>query len=194
MSTVIGLFQQERNVQSALDKLQRAGFKEDNISVLTRAAAVQKLLEDPQSHVMGPCVLCGALFGFALFGLVNLFRMVCQCTSSFPLGLEAQIMTFLVLTVIGTFFGAVFGAFAGADKLERKTHLYTRGVCCGYKVLAVKGSGERLAKAAGLLQQEQGVGVKIVQDREEMNAKAPASGISRLKWVSLMVMGARKKG
>jgi hypothetical protein len=166
MSTVIGLFQHEENVQSSLDQLHRAGFAEDNISVLTRNDEVQKLLDTPQNHrVMPQCALCGALMGFALFGLVSLFRIVCQCIAA-PTGFEFYVFTFVFLTILGAIFGAIFGSFVGADALERNTQLYRRGVCCGYPVMAVKASGEKVAKAIDLLREEKAVGVKIIPDLE----------------------------
>jgi hypothetical protein len=166
MSTVIGLFQHNEDVQSSLDQLHQAGFAEDAISVLTRNDEVQKLLDTPQSHkVMPQCTLCGALMGFALFGLVSLFRIVCQCIAA-PTGFEFYVFTFIFLTILGAIFGAIFGSFVGADTVERNTQLYARGVCCGYPVMVVKATGEQVAKAIGLLQAGRAVGVKIIPDLE----------------------------
>ncbi len=177
MSTVIGLFQHNEDVQNSLDQLYQAGFAEETINILTCEAEVQKLLENPQSHkVMPQCVLCGALMGFALFGLVSLFRIVCQCISA-PTGFEFYIFTFVFLTMLGAIFGAILGSFVGADALERNTQLYTRGVCCGYPVMAVKTTGEQVAKAIGLLQEGRAVGVKIIPDLEGVSsASLPADG------------------
>lgn len=164
MSTVIGLFQHSEDVQSSLDQLHQAGFAEDTIRVLTHNDEVQELLDTPQSHKIIPqCTLCGALMGFALFGLVSLFRIVCQCISA-PAGFEFYIFTFVFLTMLGAIFGAILGSFAGADTVERNTQLYTRGVCCGYPVMAVKATGEQVAKAIGLLQEGKAVGVRIIPD------------------------------
>lgn len=177
MSTVIGLFQHSEDIQNSLDQLHQAGFAEGTINVLTREIEVQQLLDTPQSHkVMPQCTLCGALMGFALFGLVSLLRIFCQCIS-IPGGFEFYIFTFLFLTILGAIFGAIFGGFVGADTLERNTQLYTRGVCCGYPVMAVKATGEQLAKAISLLQQGKAIGVKVVPDLAAVRvASLPAAG------------------
>ena len=79
--------------------------------------------------------------------------------------------------MLGAIFGASLGGFVGADTLERNTQLYTRGVCCGYPVMAVKATGEQVAKAIGLLQEGRAVGVKIIPDLETVSsALRPADG------------------
>jgi hypothetical protein len=118
--------------------------------------------------------MCGTLLGFATFGLVSLFRLACQCFSA-PAGLEFYTFTFIFLTMLGAIFGAVFGAFEGADELERNTQLYTQGVCCGYPVMVVKATGERVAKAIGLLREEKAIGVKIIPDPAEVSSPSPSS-------------------
>lgn len=177
MSTVIGLFQHSEDAQSSLDQLHQAGFAEEAISVLTHKDEVQKLLENPQSHkVLPQCALCGALMGIALFGLVSLVRIVCQCISA-PTGFEFYVFTFVFLTMLGAIFGVIFGSFVGADTVERNTQLYTRGVCCGYPVMAVKATGEQVAQAIGLLQVGRAVGVRIIPDLEAVSsALRPADG------------------
>jgi hypothetical protein len=168
MSTVIGLFQHEEEIQNSLDKLHLAGFTDDNINLLTDKDEVERLLDTPQSHgVMPRCVVCGALMGFVLFGLLALARIVCQCFNA-PAGFGFYAFVFFFLTALGAIIGATFGAFEGAEAMERNTQLYTQGVCCGYPVMAVKATGEWAAKAIGLLREEKAVGVKVIPDPREV--------------------------
>lgn len=161
METVIGLFWDEENVQSAIQRMKEVGFAEKEISVLARQDEVRRLLNGDQGHIVGKYAFWGALLGIATVGPLGLGASLCECTLlRFNPGFGMGVLVAFI--AIGTAFGAFLGCFFGVDESERCYHLYCRGVCLGAKVVAVQASDELVAKATRTLRNVKGVGVKSI--------------------------------
>jgi len=161
METVIGLFWDEENVQSAIQRMKEVGVAEKEISVLAHQDEVRRLLNGNQGHIVGKYAFWGALLGIATVGPLGLGASLCECTLlRFNPGFGMGVLVAFI--AIGTAFGAFLGCFFGVDESEKCYQLYCRGVCLGAKVVAVQTSDELVATATRTLRHGKAVGVKSI--------------------------------
>ena len=161
METVIGLFWDEENVQSAIQRMKEVGVAEKEISVLAHQDEVRRLLNGNQGHIVGKYAFWGALLGIATVGPLGLGASLCECTLlRFNPGFGIGVLVAFI--AIGTAFGAFLGCFFGVDESEKCYQLYCRGVCLGAKVVAVQTSDELVATATRTLRHGKAVGVKSI--------------------------------
>lgn len=171
MNAVVGLFQQDENIHTSIDRLRRAGFAADKIHVLTRYDEVQTLFKPNESHLVLKYVGWGAFFGIAIMNLYGLTvgGYACNCLSGY---IPASYWACGVVgfSLLGLLLGATAGFFWGVNKFEGSADEYTHGVGGGNKLMAVRVEDEPAAKAAtNILRQENAQGVKNFQDLLDMS-------------------------
>jgi hypothetical protein len=171
MTTVIGLFQSDKNTQSSIDELKEAGFALDKIRILTAYNDVQKLFGSNESHLVKKYMGWGALLGIAILNLYGLTVGGYACSRLFGyIPVSYWFCETIGFTVIGLILGAVAGFFMGVSKFEKGADLYTHGVVRGGKLIAVTVDNELAAgEVISILNQENAQGVKALQDLVEVN-------------------------
>ena len=165
MQAVVGLFERDENIQSAIYKLKEAGLAEDNIQVLTDNNAIQNLFVRPERHQILGDMINGAIAGVTILLLYDLILGGYACTSL--LGYIPN--SFLACSVVGSIavgliLGAIAGWFIGIDRFEKSADQYTRGVCQGHKLMMVKATNELAPQALDILEHEQAEAIKTFDD------------------------------
>jgi len=168
MQAVVGLFERDENIQSAIYELKKAGFAEDTIKILTDYDTIQKLFGRYESHQVIGYMIGGALVGVTILLLYGLIVGGYACTSL----LGYIPLSFLTCSVVGSIaigliLGAAAGWFIGVNKFEKSADQYTHGVCQGHKLMTVRATGESTPKALKILQQEQAEAIKTFDDLQE---------------------------
>lgn len=137
MSTVIGLFPCNQEMNYQVGKLEEAGFGKDNIRVITNNRAVLKLLGCEPNCVVARYAGWGAFFGIAVYGIFALVASWCDCIL-FQFSHIVAFDIILVGTLFGALIGGIMGGITGMAEYEKETHLYTQGVRMGNRVLVLQ--------------------------------------------------------
>jgi hypothetical protein len=161
METVVGLFWRDEDVRRSIRKLEEEGVAPDSIDVLTRISR-QRLVGD-QGHPVLRSAGWGGVIGIAIYAAFGLGAALSGCNYC-GYDLAYALGTLVGFVVIGGFVGALLGQWIGADASERDTHLYTRGVNLGGRLVVVRGSHESVAHAMEIFRQQNAVGVKALED------------------------------
>lgn len=168
MQAVVGLFQRDENIQSAIYKLKEAGFAEDKLKVLTDYDAVQRLFGRYESHQVINYMIGGAAVGVSILLLYGLIVGGYGCTKFFgyiPVSFLACDVVGSI--VVGLILGTSAGWFIGVNKFEKGADQYTHGVCQGHKLMTVKATSELTPRAMKILRQEKAEAVKTFDDLQE---------------------------
>jgi len=168
MSIVIGLLKEDKQLNTLTGRLQAAGCALDRIRVLTQPGAVHTLLDE---KALAKCQMfeyagLGALTGLAFLMPVGFIGSWIGCTV-FGCSPSIWLVALGGLSLIGALFGAACGCLFGVDRHERNAHVYTEGVGWGNKLIVVTtDTPDTEARTAQILQEEQAIAVKILDNSE----------------------------
>ena len=188
MKAVIGLFDNDEQVQASIERLKQAGFTEKQIKPVTCTTPLCKLLNKYcQCHMVNNWVAFGALFGLVHAGVLAFFISL-LANRLFTLSPLVWFLLFVGLTLFGTFLGAIFGFVFGRDQWEAEQQMYLHGVDAGQRVVAVQVTDEVMAAKARLwLQDAEAQGIETLDHLPEtalvsvlsnMKGAAPVSALS----------------
>jgi hypothetical protein len=158
---VVGLLSSDKDVQSSIEKLKKAGLAVDKIGVLTHYNAARKLLSSHQIRRVIPPIGWGALLGFATFCLIGLAVDWYACCNFFGYGMMFWVGGAVGLA--GAVLGAAAGWFFGLDKIDRETDFYTWGVGKGGQLITVQVNDQLVTKVMDILRQQDAAGVKTLK-------------------------------
>jgi hypothetical protein len=159
MNAIIGLVDRQDNLDTALGRLQAAGFDQQMLRVLASC-------EDLREHVACSCqrdVFKDAAIGAGLIGGIYAVFGVLAAWGAILNGIPTpwSIGAAVVFLLIGLGMGAFGGALVGRAEAEKETHLYTEGVRRGAVVVLLWSQQRQTAQAIDLLRQSGVLGVMI---------------------------------
>jgi uncharacterized protein (TIGR02284 family) len=143
---VVRLFNGADTARRVVDELQQAGFTADEIYAAPLDRIIQPYAADPQARnksrkeTVIATILSGMGFGlvFGIFvGLLQRFFFPEWGGLISPPGWGVMIEIATTVTLIGGFFGFVFGMLIGQDKAEEDEYLYTESLQEGDTLVVV---------------------------------------------------------
>lgn len=161
MSTIIGLFPSQKDIDEELRQMEEAGFSKDNIRVITKDRPIKKLLGCEPNRIVAEHAASGALFGIAVYGIFVLVAVWCDCML-YPISQLIAFEIILVGILCGALFGGIIGLFIGMAEYEKDTHLYTQGIRIGDKVFVLQTELDNVEKAKETLSQIGCLGVRML--------------------------------
>jgi hypothetical protein len=148
-------------VSQEILQLEDSGFDMDIIRILTNDGAIKKLLGCESNRIVAKYASIGALLGIAGYGVFILVAVWCDC-NLYPISQTNAFEIVLVGITAGALIGAIIGVFPGLAQYEKDTHLYTRGINIGDKVLVLHAPREDVEKAEKTSRQIGCRGVRVV--------------------------------
>jgi hypothetical protein len=166
MVNIIGLFPRSQDEDYQIKKLEEAGFKNENIQVLTKVNTIRKLLGCEPRQVVAKFAGLGAFFGIAVYGIFALVASWCEC---YLLHFSIDIAFGIILAGLatGALIGGFLGCIIGLAEYEQDTHRYTQGVIMGEKVFVLRTEENDIEKARTTLHQLGCVGIKMIPKQKE---------------------------
>lgn len=162
---MIAYFNDITAVEPAVSRLNEAGISNDRIQVVSNPDSVSRLLGCDPICMIGNYAVMGAAISVGIYLVFGMAAALCQC-NLMQFGLGYGIGTFLGAILAGTFVGGVIGLLVGADRAERDSHLYVQGTRSGGKVVFIRLSDRDNDRVKEILQQENALGVRLVQQGE----------------------------
>src|SRR5512135_1864053 len=150
-STVVGVFEDRRQADTAVQELRQAGFREDQIGVAGRRAEgeLPEATAEPGTHWETGAVT-GALAGAGLGGLVGLGIVAGIIPALGPVIAGGALAAILANAAGGAALGGLVGALAGAGIPEEEARYYQGEFEAGRTIVTVKADG-RYDEAASIL-------------------------------------------
>jgi len=161
MSTIIGLFPSQKDIDKELKQMEESGFSKDNIRVITKDRPIKNLLGCEPNRIVAEHAATGALFGIAVYGIFVLVAVWCDCML-YPISQLIAFEIILVGILCGALFGGIIGLFIGMAEYEKDTHLYTQGIRIGDKVFVLQTEIDNVEKAKETLSQIGCLGVRML--------------------------------
>ena len=151
-STVVGVFEDRRQVDTAVRELRQAGFREDQIGVAGRRAEGEtpEATTAEQGTHWEAGAATGALAGAGLGGLVGLGIMAGVIPVIGPVIAGGTLAAILANVAGGAAIGGLVGALVGADIPEEEAQHYQSELEAGRTIVTVKADG-RYDEAASIL-------------------------------------------
>lgn len=150
-STLVGAFEDRYKAEQAVDALEQAGFKPDEIGYVIRGAdgVSGGMLTDAVGAKDGKGVAAGALTGGVIGGvLATVVSLAIPPVG--PILAGGLLAAFFGGAIAGTAVGGIFGALTGLDVSEQEARFYETKFNEGQAIVAVK-AGERFEEAADIL-------------------------------------------
>lgn len=166
MTTIVGLFESDENVQSSIDKLKGAGVTEAKVIVVPCNDAGRERLDIAQHWLVAKYAGWGAVIGIAIAGSFGLATGLSALTI-YGFGLTFTISMLIVFSLIGAALGGLFGAFMGVDALEKINQLFREGIGFGGELEIVQAADELAFQAMGILQKTEALAMEIYPEIEE---------------------------
>jgi ABC-type glucose/galactose transport system permease subunit len=163
METIIGLIPNNKDVLTARQELEKAGFAKNKINILFQPADVWQRLEGRQKirivfkdAVIGMFIglFVGAIYGIPA-GYYNCRFMNCP--------LETSIILWAIVSLFWAVAGGFLGAIVGLDRFEADFYSYVEGVQRGEALFVVEASEKQATVVKRILEQEHGI---LVHDLE----------------------------
>ncbi len=156
----IGVFEDSKNTENAVNALREASFPMDNVLVATQdnippemESPDSEFLENRTVEGLGKGVMSGTVFGAiaGLFsGLTTLFL-----PGLGPIAVVGPVATIAGLTAAGSFYGALGGAIVGTiagDKFTAgQANIYHQHLTQGHYLVRLEGTDEQIAQAESIL-------------------------------------------
>src|SRR5512135_2260125 len=142
-STVVGVFEDRRQADAAINELRQAGFREDQIGVATRRAEGETLeaTTAEEGSRAGTGAITGALAGAGLGGLVGLGVIAGVIPVIGPVIAGGTLAAILANAAGGAAIGGLVGALAGSGIPEEEARYYQGEFEAGRTIVTVKADG-----------------------------------------------------
>jgi heat induced stress protein YflT len=161
MSVVVGMFENTRDVDQAVEALNKAGFTKAQIGVIARRGVLK------EKTSLTTTTEIGAIAGGALGGVGGLLVGLNVVTLAIP-GIGEVVAAVDLLTVlgatllgagIGAIGGGIVGALVGLGLPEHEAHVYAEGVKRGNILITVQAPAERMPEVTSIFRQANAVDV-----------------------------------
>lgn len=156
MRTIVGLFEDYRDADNAIEMLNARGFDRGAISVVAREPYVREHIQGVHEHV-GVTAGEGAAGGAAVGGLAGLLAGIGALVvpGVGPVITAGTLAAALGVTAVGAGIGAVTGGLLGAlinlGVPEEEAHFYAEGVKRGGVLVTVQTRNERAEEVEKIL-------------------------------------------
>jgi len=142
-TTVVGVFEDLRHADQAVNELRNAGFREDQIGVAGRHAegTTETAATSAEGSHAGTGALTGAVAGAGLGGLVGLGIMAGVIPAIGPVIAGGTLAAILANAAGGAAIGGVLGALTGAGVPEEEARYYQGEFEAGRTIVTVKADG-----------------------------------------------------
>ena len=151
--TVIGLVQDAEQLEEALARVERAGFRREQLSVVTQENVVQEHLGGDPREFVGGSAAAGILGGTAVGGLLGILAgaTLLLVPGVGPVVAAGSVSAAISAAATGAGIGAAYGGFMGAliglGMSEEDAHRYVENVRRGRALLAVEVPEDRVSEA-----------------------------------------------
>ena len=170
--TVIGLFDETSNAESAVRALQSAGFTRESIGVAVQTKDDATRFESHDATPAEQAAGAGAVTGTAIGGLVGLLVGLGSVTlpGIGPVATAGTLSTVLGSTALGAGVGAaaggLIGALVGLGVPEEEAHVYAEGLKRGGTLVSVQTVDENNAnRAVDILRNNDAVDINKRRDQ-----------------------------
>jgi hypothetical protein len=161
MTTVIGLFWQDKDVQDLIRRLEQAGLARDSIATPTHIT--WQSLTAEAGHPIVRYATWGAVISIAIYAVFGLAAGAAGCTYC-GYNTTFAVATPVGFVAVGGLVGALLGQWVGKDAQEKDTHLFTQGVNQGGRLVTVQAGDDQLATVMAYLREGNPVGVTVLAD------------------------------
>jgi hypothetical protein len=174
VKTVVGMFENGKDVNDAITELMKQGFTKSDISVLARKEVIKETGVDV---VTGAEV--GAITGGVAGGVAGLLLGlgVIVVPGVGPIIAAGEFLTWVGATVLGAAAGAIGGGLIGSLTAlglpEHEAHVFAEGIKRGDILVAVRASDERAQLASDILRQFHGLDVEAQRQKLETAGWTP---------------------
>src|SRR5512135_2307458 len=179
-STVVGVFEDRRQADAAINELRKAGVREDQIGVASRhtegEAATTTTGEQGTKWETG--AITGALAGAGLGGLVGLGIMAGVIPVIGPVIAGGTLAVILANAAGGAAIGGLLGALTGAGIPEEEARYYQGEFEAGRTIVTVKADG-RYDEAVTILHRHGAYDMQTAAARTAGTAAAPTARATR---------------
>ncbi|HEX6617862.1 MAG TPA: YsnF/AvaK domain-containing protein [Gemmatimonadales bacterium] len=148
--TVVGLFRDRSNAESAIRELKDAGFTENQIGVAMRNSEEQRELMEDTGSTAAEGAAVGAVSGGVVGGLIGLLGSL-LIPGVGPIVVGGVLASTLAGAGIGAAAGGIIGALMGLGVPEADARHFDEGIRTG-GVLVTVDAGDRIAQAISILQ------------------------------------------
>ncbi len=161
MPVVVGMFENTRDVDQAVDALSKAGYSKAQIGVIARRGVLK------EKTSLTTTTEIGAIAGGTLGGVGGLLVGLNVVTLAIP-GIGEVVAAVDLLTVlgatllgagIGALGGGIVGALVGLGLPEHEAHVYAEGVKRGNILITVQAPAERMPEVTGIFRQANAVDI-----------------------------------
>ncbi len=161
MPVVVGMFENTRDVDQAMEALNKAGFGKAQMGVIARRGVVK------EKTSLATTTEIGAIAGGAIGGVGGLLVGLNVVTLAIP-GIGEVVAAVDLLTVlgatllgagIGAFSGGIVGALVGLGLPEHEAHVYAEGVKRGNILITVQATAEKMAEVTAIFRQANAVDI-----------------------------------
>jgi Protein of unknown function (DUF3341) len=161
MPVVVGMFENTRDVDQAVEALNKAGFSKAQVGVIARRGVVK------EKTSLTTTTEVGAIAGGALGGVGGLLVGLNVVTLAIPgigeVVAAVDLLTVLGATLLGAGIGAIggglVGALVGLGLPEHEAHVYAEGVKRGNILITVQAPAERMADVTNIFRQANAVDI-----------------------------------
>ncbi len=189
-STVVGVFEDRRQAETAVRELREAGFREDQIGVAGRRAEGETLeaMTAEQGTHWEAGAATGALAGAGLGGLVGLGIVAGVIPVIGPVIAGGTLAAILANVAGGAAIGGLVGALVGADIPEEEARHYQSELEAGRTIVTVKADG-RYDEAASILRRHGAYDMHTATSRTadtaaRVQAAAPQDGATSVETIT----------
>ncbi len=161
MPVVVGMFENTRDVDQAVEALSKAGFDKTQLGVIARRGVVK------EKTSLTTTTEIGAIAGGALGGVGGLLVGLNVVTLAIP-GIGEVVAAVDLLTVlgatllgagIGALGGGIVGGLVGLGLPEHEAHVYAEGVKRGNILITVQAPTEKMAEVTAIFRQANAVDI-----------------------------------
>lgn len=161
MAVVVGMFENTRDVDQAIEALSKAGFTKPQIGVIARRGVVKEKTD------LTTTTEIGAIAGGTLGGVGGLLVGLNVVTLAIPgigqVVAAVDLLTVLGATLLGAGIGAVTGGLVGAlvglGLPEHEAHVYAEGVKRGNILITVQADPARMPEVTTIFRQANAVDI-----------------------------------
>jgi uncharacterized protein (TIGR02271 family) len=149
-TTVVGVFEDRRLAQQAVDELKRAGFSDDEIGVATRREEGERTYEGEEESYAGEGAVAGAVAGAGIGGLWAIGIAAGVLPVIGPVIAGGLLASILASAAAGAAIGGLAGALIGLGIPEEEAEYYESEFKAGRTIVTVK-TAARYSEAREIL-------------------------------------------
>jgi len=140
-TTIVGVFEDQRHADMAVEELRRAGFRDDQIGVARRRAEGETVTNTDEGSHAGTGAVAGAIAGAGLGGLVGLGIIAGIIPAIGPVIAGGTLAAILANAAGGAAIGSLVGALTGSGIPEEEAYYYQGEFEAGRTIVTVKADG-----------------------------------------------------